>query len=1216
MSQPATNLQTSKDNIVAITEKVFSSRNNNLNADEYVGEKGRLFYDEPTTPGVAPTLRYSDGETVGGLPLLGSGGGGGAIAISDEGQLLTSTATSINFVGDGVTATVSGNNVTVTVNGGLTGPTGPQGPANGPTGPQGAIGATGTQGVAGPTGSQGLVGPTGSQGVAGPTGPVGAQGVAGPTGSQGSVGPTGNQGAQGTQGNVGPTGAQGIAGNQGPTGSQGLIGPTGSQGAVGPTGADSTVAGPTGTQGLIGPTGAQGTQGSVGPTGEQGSIGVQGPTGEQGVAGPTGSQGNQGPTGSQGLIGPTGAQGSQGNPGNDSTVAGPTGPQGDIGPQGVPGNDSTVAGPTGPQGDVGPTGNDSIVPGPTGPTGADSTIAGPTGPQGDIGPTGNDSVVPGPTGPTGNDSVVPGPTGPQGDIGPTGPQGDTGPTGDQGAPGNDSTVAGPTGPTGNDSTVPGPQGPTGDIGPTGNDGPTGPQGVPGNDSNVAGPTGPTGDLGPTGPATVIQSAEPPNTTSTSVLWYHIDDGRTYVYYDNQWIEASPPLTGPTGPQGDLGPTGASSNVVGPTGSQGLIGPTGAQGNIGSTGDVGPTGPQGEPGNNSTVPGPTGPTGAQGSQGNPGNDSTVVGPTGPQGSQGPIGPNVPASKNSLGSVVVGDNINVNNNGTISIAQNIATTASVSFDNITVNNITVNGTYTNAIPSTIDGYRIYLASTATNVSQINQGGIVLGSTATSSSGEIKLLWNWNNGNDYWFTDGNTGFQTEHLVATTATLVGLSITGKANLGSVDLAQTYTNAILQLDASVNEYAQVILQNHNSGTNASGDFVVTADDGDDQTHFIDMGINSTGYSTSSWVINGAGDGYLYIDSGNLAIGTTDNEIITFIGPTDTTDSIISVANATTITYSVDLMPSVDDEYLLGRPGQRWKGIYVGTGSVWINDVSLGTDAELTVDNGVLYVNGISGLRVGNIQITPTGLTTYVGSQNITLGSPGDTGYVQVNRGIQYLNGSLQTIAFNSSTAVTSIHAGTGTHVSSTTGNVTVWIDPNFGPTGPQGAQGTQGNVGAQGPTGAASNVVGPQGPTGPAGVNGVGSIIAGTGTAISTSTGAVTIWVVPQSITTTSTTSATNLTVDLSGPSFITWQPTANGNRTITLTGFTPGRKVEMFITPHTNNDIFTVSGVTTTQCSNGKNTFTMNGVGASQQNSFILQFYSTTNAIGGVWIYGNGSL
>jgi len=48
-------------------------------------------------------------------------------------------------------------------------------------------------------------------------------------------------------------------------------------------------------------------------------------------------------------------------------------------------------------------------------------------------------------------------------------------------------------------------------------------------------------------------------------------------------------TGPTGPQGGIGPTGES----GPTGPQGGIGPTGPQGGIGPTGESGPTGPQGE-----------------------------------------------------------------------------------------------------------------------------------------------------------------------------------------------------------------------------------------------------------------------------------------------------------------------------------------------------------------------------------------------------------------------------------------------------------------------------------------------------------------------------------------------------------------------------------------------------------------------------------------------
>lgn len=61
-------------------------------------------------------------RTVNGNSLLGSGdvtiSGGGSIAVSDEGTQLTAAATSVNFVGAGVTATNSGSAVTVTIPGG------------------------------------------------------------------------------------------------------------------------------------------------------------------------------------------------------------------------------------------------------------------------------------------------------------------------------------------------------------------------------------------------------------------------------------------------------------------------------------------------------------------------------------------------------------------------------------------------------------------------------------------------------------------------------------------------------------------------------------------------------------------------------------------------------------------------------------------------------------------------------------------------------------------------------------------------------------------------------------------------------------------------------------------------------------------------------------------------------------------------------------------
>ena len=616
--------------------------------------------------------------------------------------------------------------------------------------------------------------------------------------------------------------------------------------------------------------------------------------------------------------------------------------------------------------------------------------------------------------------------------------------------------------------------------------------------------------------------------------------------------------------------------------------------------------------------------------------------------------------------------------LSTPQNLNSTATVTFGNLTVNNLNVLNTLTSVVPAVVEGYRIYLASTSTSDTQINGGGIVLG-TSTWQTGLLYSL-----PENYWYTTDSAGFQTEHLIATRTTVSNLTVLTNADIGYSNLQGQFANALLQIDAANDSYAQVNFQNHSSSTWASGDFVVTNDIGTDGKHFIDMGINSSRWSTSSWVINGANDGYLYIDSGNLAIGTTATEIVTFVGPTDTADSIISRATATTITYSVDLMPSQDATYQLGKPGLRWKGIYVGTGSLWIQDVSLGTDAELTVDAGVLYVNGAFQLQVGQLKFFENTIESTTGATDIQIGLTTSTANLVLNRNtviatgksLVFGTGGSQTVAWNS-TATVLWNQITGVPGFATTATVTALIANSLTNYATQTYVTTRGYITSSSlsvatgsavsggalaystttgvftfnpataytlSTATASTLGGVKIGTGiNAAVDGtisvtpfststlvatavtantvaggyVSSITAGTGTQVSTSTGAVTIWALPaQAITSTGTTQTTGLTVDFSGPSFITWQPSGNGTRTITLTGFTPGRKVEMFITPHATNDIFTVNGVTTTQCSNGKNTFTMNGVGASQQTSFILQFYCTTNAIGGVWIYGNGSL
>jgi hypothetical protein len=76
--------------------------------------------------------------------------------------------------------------------------------------------------------------------------------------------------------------------------------------------------------------------------------------------------------------------------------------------------------------------------------------------------------------------------------------------------------------------------------------------------------------------------------------------------------------GPTGPQGEVGPTGEK----GDKGDQGEVGPTGEKGDKGDQGEVGPTGEKGDKGDQGEV-GPTGPTGEKGEKG----DTGATGATG-------------------------------------------------------------------------------------------------------------------------------------------------------------------------------------------------------------------------------------------------------------------------------------------------------------------------------------------------------------------------------------------------------------------------------------------------------------------------------------------------------------------------------------------------------------------------------------------------------------
>lgn len=83
-----------------------------------------------------------------------------------------------------------------------------------------------------------------------------------------------------------------------------------------------------------------------------------------------------------------------------------------------------------------------------------------------------------------------------------------------------------------------------------------------------------------------------------------------------------------------------------------------------------------------------------------------------------------------------------------------------------------------------------------------------------------------------------------------------------------SFPNCVLNAITSADSYSQLNIQNTNSGTSASSDFIATTSDGTDAVGYIDLGINGSGYNNPNWTISGPRDGYLFVNNGNLTIGT------------------------------------------------------------------------------------------------------------------------------------------------------------------------------------------------------------------------------------------------------------------------------------------------------------------------------------------------------------
>lgn len=119
---------------------------------------------------------------------------------------------------------------------------------------------------------------------------------------------------------------------------------------------------------------------------------------------------------------------------------------------------------------------------------------------------------------------------------------------------------------------------------------------------------------------------------------------------------------------------------------------------------------------------------------------------------------------------------------------------------------------------------------------------------------------------------------------TVVGSGVTGYTSFSAV-LAELYGN--------VDSFAQLYAQNLNDGSSASADLVAYNDLGDGLTNFVDMGINSSNYTSVDYPIFTPNSAYLFNDGGEMFVGSATDDLVLFAGGVDTSDEAVRIDKTT-----------------------------------------------------------------------------------------------------------------------------------------------------------------------------------------------------------------------------------------------------------------------------------------------------------------------------------
>lgn len=197
--------------------------------------------------------------------------------------------------------------------------------------------------------------------------------------------------------------------------------------------------------------------------------------------------------------------------------------------------------------------------------------------------------------------------------------------------------------------------------------------------------------------------------------------------------------------------------------------------------------------------------------------------------------------------------------------------------------------------------------------------------------------------------------------------------------------NVVYQATADVDGYAQINFQNKNNGVTASGDIVITGDDGTDTTRFLDLGLTSSTYDYVGYEILPPNSGYLNVVDGDLVLytQTPGTDIVFYTGGSTTT----SAGNIAGYSYANEQLRLLDGSGV--QASANIASTSTTTGSLVVHG-GLGVTGNVVANNFIagntIVQGGGSGFFVDPITQDTTSNVVFYNSttKELTYGSIGN----------------------------------------------------------------------------------------------------------------------------------------------------------------------------------------------------------------------------------------